>query len=125
LESQRVKCLTEGYLRGWLTFKYPRHTSKLKEEIVLSYIQDERLYALLQNRLLIETVLRGSVEGRTKETMEPIFDVSKHMIGLKLPSALPKAKIVEEKTELGLSKSEIDEWKDIFAKAGLAKDKNE
>lgn len=123
MESQRVRCLTEGYLRGWLSFKYPNHTSRLKEEIVLNYLQDERLYALLQNRLLIETVLRGTMEGRTKATMEPIFDVSKHMIGLKLPSAVAKAKIVEEKTAIGMSKSEIAEWKAIFAKAGIAKDK--
>lgn len=123
MESQRVKCLTEGYLRGWLSFKYPSQTSQVREEIILNYIQDERLYSLLQNKLLIETILRGTMEGRTKDTMNPIFTVSKHMIGLKLPSALPKVKIEEPKTAIGLSKSEIDEWKTLLDKANTPKTK--
>jgi hypothetical protein len=125
LESQRVRCLTEGYLRGWLPFKYNTQTSRLREEIILDYIQDERLYSLLQNKLLIETSLRSSMENRTKDTIKPIFDVSKHMIGLKLPSALPKDKIEENKTAIGLSKAEIDEWKNIFASVNISKKTND
>jgi hypothetical protein len=65
------------------------------------------------------------MDNKASNILDPIFEVSKHMIGLKLPSALPKDKIKEEKTSIGLSKSEIDEWKNIFAKAGVAKDKND
>ena len=65
------------------------------------------------------------MDNKSSNLLDPIFEVSKHMIGLKLPSALPKDKIKEEKTGIGLSKSEIDEWKKIFANASVVKDKND
>jgi hypothetical protein len=114
LESQRVKCLTEGYLRGWLTFEYPQPTSRVREEIILNHIQDERLYSLLQHKLLIETVLLATAGNRTKQVLEPIFETSRSLIGLKLPSALPKDTI-KKKEEL--SKSELDEWREFLQKA--------
>ena len=108
MESQRVKCLTEGYLRGWLTFEYPQPTSIIREELILNYIQDERLYSLLEHKLLMETVLRATLDSRNKDTLAPIFETSRSLIGLKLPSALPKDTI-KKKEEL--SKNELDEWK--------------
>jgi hypothetical protein len=118
LESQRVKCLIEGHLRGWLNFNYELNTSRLREELILNYIEDERLYALLQNRLLIETTLRAGVESRDKKFLEPIYDVSRSMIGLKLPLALPKDTI--KKDSAGISKEELQEWKEFLEKAKTA-----
>ena len=74
------------------------------------------MYALLQNRLLIETVLRGTMEGRTKATMEPIFDVSKHMIGLKLPSAASKDTIKVDNNQK-ISAEQLAEWRASLAAA--------
>jgi hypothetical protein len=112
LESQHVKLLTSGYLRGWLDFDYKLPSSRTREEIILSHLEDEYIYELLKNRLLMETVLRATLDQRTASTLDPIFEVSKQMIGLKLPSALPKDTIKEEK----LSKNDLKEWKEFLDK---------
>lgn len=114
MESQRVKCLTEGYLRGWLSFQYPLSTSWLKEEIILNYIQEQHLYDLLQNKLFIETVLRSSFERKTKESLDPIFEVSRSLIELKLPSAVPKDTIKKDTAEL--KREDLVKWKDFLEK---------
>ena len=114
MESQRVKCLTEGYLRGWLSFQYPLETSRFKEELILAYIQEERLYGLLQNKLFIETVLRSNFERKTKDVLDPIFDVSRSLIELKLPSAVPDDTIKKDNTEL--KKEDLAKWKDFLEK---------
>lgn len=79
-----------------------------REELVLNYIQDARLYALLEHKLLIETVLRSTLDGRGKDVLAPIFETSRSLIGLKLPSALPKDTI-KKKEEL--STDDLAEWK--------------
>jgi hypothetical protein len=112
LESQRVKCLIEGYLRGWLTFNYPASTSRLREELILNHIEEERLFTLLEHKLFIDTVLRGTMSGRSKATLEPIFETSNSLIELKLPSVLPKATIKEEKKKsTALTADDLKEWK--------------
>ena len=114
MESQHVKCLTEGYLRGWLTFEYPVSTSRLREEIIIRAIQDERLYSLLHNKLFIETTLRAQLIGQSKDPLEPVFDTARSLIGLKLPSALPKDKISKDHKEI--SKNDLAEWKEFLEK---------
>ncbi len=113
MESQRVKCIIEGYLRGWLNFNYDLKTSQLREELVIDHIENERLYSLLQNKLFIETILRSS-SGSLKN-IEPIFEVSRSLIGLKLPSALPKDTIKKDAKNKELSKEDIKEWKKFLA----------
>jgi hypothetical protein len=125
LESQRVRCLTEGYLRGWLNFEYPLNTSKLREDLILDYIEDERLFQLLQHKLFMETVIRSS-PGPGAKTLDPIFEVSRSLIGLKLPSALPKDKIKKEGSagvsNKPLTPKEIEEYKALLKE--LNKNKN-
>lgn len=104
--------LTSGYLRGWLNFDYTLPSSRLREEIILTHLQDEYIYELLKSRLFIETVLRATLDQRTSSTLDPIFEVSRQLIGLKLPSALPKDTIKEEK----LSKNDLKEWKEFLDK---------
>jgi hypothetical protein len=113
LESQRVKCLTEGYLRGWLSFEYPLSSSRTREALIIDYIEDERYYNLLKNRLMVETVLRSASGSDRKDIYDPIFEVQRLMIGLQLPSAAPVDKI---KSDNGpLTKDEIAKWKAFFA----------
>lgn len=113
MEGQRVRCLTEGYLRGWLTFEYPQPNSRLREELILREIQEERFYKLMEHRLFMETVLRATTESRNKDILEPIFEASKTLIGLKLPSALPKDTI---KKKENLTKNDLDEWRTFLQK---------
>ena len=61
----------------------------------------------------METVLRATADNRSKEVLAPIFETSKTLIGLKLPSALPQDTI-NKKEEL--SKSDLDEWRDFLQK---------
>jgi hypothetical protein len=120
LEGQRVRLLTEGYLRGWLTFDYPCHSSYVREEIILSYIEDERLYALLHNRFFMETVLRSTVTSKDKNFLSPVFSVADELIGLKLPSLKAKDKIRTKAAQddpgvIPYTQEQMDEWKKIVA----------
>jgi hypothetical protein len=118
LESQRVRLLTEGYLRGWLTFEYPNRDSNIREEIILSYIEDARLYDLLKNRLTIETVLRSAAPSKNKNFLDPIFEVAGELIGLKLPLLKPKSTIKNSANTVKgtpYTREQIDEWKQVLA----------
>lgn len=114
MESQRVTCLTEGYLRGWLKFDYSQKTSHLREAIIIDYIENQRLYGLLQNRLLIETIIRSSIDNKQKGLLDPIYDVSKSLIGLKLPLALAKDTI--DKTPTKQVSDDLSNWKEFLEK---------
>jgi hypothetical protein len=97
LESQRVRLLTEGYLRGWLTFDYQQAASIVREEIILSHLMDERYYELLKNKLFVEATLRASLAPTgNKDIFDPVYEANKQLIGLKLPLALP-ADTIENK----------------------------
>lgn len=93
MESQHVRLLTEGYLRGWLDFKYPHASSHFRERLVLDYIEEQRLCSLLEHKLLIETVLRSTLPSKAKNVLEPIFSTKDSLVGLKLPLYLAKDKI--------------------------------
>jgi hypothetical protein len=121
LESQHVKNLKEGYLRGWLTFEYQNLGSRLREKIILDYIEEQHVVDLLQNRLMIETVLRSTFSSKSKDVLKPIFDTSKAIMELKLPSAVPKDTIKENKQDPEALKKEMAEWKELFKKAAEAK----
>lgn len=114
MESQRVKALTKGYLHGWLKFEYPYSTSRRREELILNHIQDEDYAQLLEQKLFVDTVVRSTSNNRTTETMAPIYDLTKKLIALKLPSLAPKATIKENK-EAG-TQADIAEWKDFLKK---------
>lgn len=90
MESQRVRLLTEGYLRGWLSFDYTHYTSILREEIILSHLIDERYYELLKNKLFVEATLRASLSPTgQKDLFDPVYEANKQLIELKLPLAAP------------------------------------
>ena len=127
MESQRVKILIEGYLRGWLDFKYPQKFSSLREELILTHIAEERFHDLLNTRVLIESVLRASLLDKSRNTIAPIFDLFNEQIRLKLPSMASEVKIEnsdDKKKPLPkeLSKDEIAAWKDLLQKAQAAAD---
>lgn len=117
MESQRVKNLKEGYLRGWLTFEYPNQLSWFREELVLDYIEEQHIIDLLQNRLIIETGLRSSLSSKAKDVIQPIFDVAQSITRLKLPSAVSASTIKENKQDPEAFKKEMAEWKELFRKA--------
>lgn len=117
MESQRVRSLKEGYLRGWLRFDYTNLGSRLREELIIDYIEEQHIVDLLHNKLLIETTLRSSLSSKAKDVLQPIFDVAQAIIQLKLPSAAPKDTIKENKQDPEALKKEMAEWKELFSKA--------
>ncbi len=99
MESQRVRLLTEGYLRGWLTFDYQQAASIVREEVILSHLMDERYYELLKNKLFVEATLRSSLSPTgNKNLFDPVYEANRQLIGLKLPLALP-ADTIENKSK--------------------------
>ena len=117
MESQRVRSLKEGYLRGWLRFDYTNLGSRLREELIIDYIEEQHIVDLLHNKLLIETTLRSNLSSKAKDVLQPIFDVARTIIQLKLPSAAPKDTIKENKQDPEALKKEMAEWKELFSKA--------
>lgn len=117
MESQRVRSLKEGYLRGWLRFEYPNLGSRLREQLIIDYIEEQHVVDLLQNRLMIETGIRSNLSSKSKDILQPIFDTAKAIIQLKLPSAAPKDTIKENKQDPEALKKEMAEWKELFSKA--------
>ena len=124
MESQRVKSLKEGYLRGWLSFDYPCSGSRLREELIIEYIEEQHITELLHNKLWIETILRSTLKSKSKDVLQPIFDTAQAIIGLKLPSAAPKDTIKENKQDPEALKKEMAEWKELFRKATEAQQSN-
>ena len=61
----------------------------------------------------METVLRATMDSRGRDALAPIFETSRSLIGLKLPSALPKDTI-KKKEEL--SKNDLEEWRTFLQK---------
>ena len=104
--------MIEGYLRGWLNFDYSLKTSLIREKIILNYIEEERLYELLKNKLFIETSLRSGLDYRSKEVLNPVFEINKSLIELKLPSVAPADKIDND----AVSRDAINEWKEFLDK---------
>jgi hypothetical protein len=127
LESQRVKGLTEGYLRGWLSFIYPVETSQLREELILDYILETRLANHLETKLNLEAVLVAGMSKKTKNVVDPLFSVLNTIAELKLPLFAVKDKIEQtnqpkvDQNDLKpageLTKEDIERFKSYLAEA--------
>lgn len=115
MESQRVKLLTDGYLRGWLTFEYPHRHSHFREELILNHLEEARMCELLEYRLAIETTLRAGFQSKN---LEPVYDLKNTLMGLKLPSLKVQDKIKDNKiADLEITPENIKLWKENIAAA--------
>ena len=110
MESQRIKLLTEGYLCGWLTFKYPNQTSKLREEYILGCIFDRQLSDILDKKLLLESACIPLDGAGRKDTIAGLMKSYKLYGRLKLPSLFIEDKIEEVKA----SSTDLKEWKEFL-----------
>lgn len=124
MESQRVKLLTEGYLRGWLTFEYPLSHSRFREELVLDYILEMRMCSLLEGRLMTETVLRAGFQSKN---LEPISDIRNTILGLKLPSFAEKDKMnsTSASQSMEITPENLKLWKETIEAAKLKNQKKD
>jgi len=93
LDSQRVRLLTRGYLRGWLNFEYKQRTSAVREEIILYRLEGEEYENLLKERLRKDTVLVAGLSNKTDKLLKMIEDTYQLYLGLKLPELAKELKI--------------------------------
>jgi len=109
--------LIEGYRRGWLSFTYPQKSSRLREELILNSIVEDRTAEILQTRLLIESSL--GAYHRSKELGPSLDKLNNSILELRLPSALPKPKLGD--VGAGISKTELLAWKELLNSAKASK----
>ena len=92
---------------------------------MLDYIESERLYGLMQNKVMMEAIIRSAVPNKSKDIYDNLYELNRAMIGLKLPSSLPKDRIGVKKISEA-TKEDFAEWKAELAraKADLIKNKD-
>jgi hypothetical protein len=90
LESQRVKLLLRGYLRGWLDFKYVNKTSKLRENLIIYNLENEAYEDALSHKLMLDSALIGGHQNKTREMLASLNKTYNLYIGLKLPDLSTK-----------------------------------
>jgi len=117
LESRRVILLTEGFLNGWLDFKYNTRFSKLREEYILTYIERKQATEAIKLKSIIDACLASG--KLTAETASIAYETFEKYIDLTLPYAIKKDKIsnkVITKEELGDLKLLLQKGKEMLGK---------
>lgn len=112
MESQRVKFLISGYLRGWLSFDYTQKTSKLREEIILLQLEEEHYEELLEAKTLMDAALIGGNQNKTSAMINMVDKSYKLLLALKLPDLAADSKIKQNDQEM--TKEDIANWKKIL-----------
>jgi hypothetical protein len=114
LESQRVKLLIEGYLRGWLDFKYEQGYSRVREDLILYTMEQEHYADVLRAKLLMDAALVGGASNKTATMLNGLEGIYQSYLGLKLPDLAPKTTIKSKST---ISKESIQEMKMLLDNA--------
>jgi hypothetical protein len=111
LESQRVKLLIRGYLRGWLDFKYVNKTSKLRENLIIYNLENEAYEDALSHKLMLDSALIGGHQSKTKEMLNSLNKTYNLYIGLKLPDLATKD-TMEENSKI--TKETLSDYKKLI-----------
>lgn len=115
MESQRVRFLVKGYLRGWLNFKYTQRSSRLREDLILHYIEESHYEELLQLKTLMDSALIGGSANKTADMLSAVDKSYRLMLGLKLPDLAAKSKINEiRKVDGTIDPQQMAEWKALL-----------
>ena len=109
MESQRIRLLTRGYLRGWLDFSYNNPTDHLRENIILSQVFDDEIAGMLKEKIALETALVVSLPNKTKDDFLRLYALYESYVGLKLPSLAKKDTIKEAESLPG--ETDFAEWR--------------
>lgn len=111
MESQRVRGLTKGYLRGWLTFDYKTKYSKLRENLILREIENEEYEELLLTKLQMDSVLVAGASNKTHTMLNGLNKTYRLLLALKLPDLAGKDTIESERA---LDKNAIADYKKLL-----------
>lgn len=112
MESQRVKFLLKGHLRGWLSFDYSQKTSRLREEMILHFLEEADYEELMRDKLLMDSALVGGSQNKTSGMLQGLDKTYKLLLALKLPDVAAQSKI--NSTDPGMSKEQIAQWKQLL-----------
>lgn len=122
MESQRVKFLAKGYLRGWLNFDYTYKTSKLRENLIIHFLEEESYADLLEAKTYMDSALIGGYQNKTKGMLDSVDKTYQLLLALKLPELAVKSKI--NTTGGKMTQEQIDEWKALLKQGQEHLDKN-
>ena len=117
MESQRVRLLTKGYLRGWLDFEYTQKTSELRENIVLYALEQEEYEDLIREKLRKDAVLVAGIQNKTEKLLNLVDKSYELYLELKLPELAKELKIGNKKA---VSNQSISDMKALLAAAQAA-----
>ena len=116
MESQRVKFLTLGYLRGWLTFENKTNLSLRREQYILNFLEHEACTEVLKTKAISEAVFTNaliSVGAKNIDLSSPIF---KEYLNFELPSTETPDNI-KVNSKIGLSAEQLKEIKSFLDEA--------
>jgi hypothetical protein len=118
LESQRVKFLTKGYLRGWLNFNYKLKTSKLREELILRAVEEQEYEELLHVKTSMDAALIAGAANKTSNMLKSLDKTYNLLLGLKLPDLSTHSKMDPEvDPDAPMTKESIAKLKEILQAA--------
>lgn len=91
MESRRVVLLTEGFLRGWLTFDQKTPLSSLREEYLLSVLERQLLLEVSRVKLAAVSSLVGNNPSR--QSVVALSNDLREQLELALPYLTEKTRI--------------------------------
>ena len=111
MESRRVVLLTEGFLRGWLTFEHKTPLSSLREEYLLTVLERHLLLDASRTKFAAISSLVG--HNPTRQSVNTLAkDLREHM-ELALPYLAEKTKIRSSQTKAQLNDQTF--WRNLLA----------
>lgn len=117
MESQRVRLLTKGYLRGWLDFDYRQKASGLRESIILYSLQQEEYEDLLREKLHKDAVLVAGIPNKTEKLFNIVDKTYEMYLQLKLPELAKELKIGDKNA---VPNQSLEQMKALLAAARAA-----
>lgn len=94
--SRRIHLLTKGYYDGVLDFKYKTRFSRLREEYLLTVIEQEEIKKLFHLRATVDATLLAAI--KTPEAMKQAFVAYDAYRELALPYLAKKDNIDDDKS---------------------------
>jgi hypothetical protein len=93
--------LTEGYLQGWLTFKYNNPLSLAREEFIINQVEERKFAEARKMRVMLDVQVGAA--ARSPQLLQAAFDSFEDYLGLTLPYLFKQAKLDTESSKQQLS----------------------
>lgn len=91
MESRRIVLLTEGFLKGWLSFDNKTPLSQLREEIILVALERLKASEVAANKTILDASIASG--NLTQDTIKLAYESYEQYLGLSLPYGAKKVKM--------------------------------